>query len=435
MKKKKIYTAEEKTIILREHLENAMAISELADKYGIHPNAIYQWKKQLFEQAPQSLVRKSRKKEQRQSGYERRIAELEELLKKRENLITELVQENIDLKKKHQWHGLQKKWVEPEVRDEVVKYCEKIKNESHLKITSVIQMTGINRVKYYDWQKRLGMGNNHNGAIPKAHWLTPDERQAIIDYASKYISSNSYYLKDGYRRIAYMGLDENVFAVSPTSVYRVLSKAGLLSKWKGKQKSSKGSGYRQPDVPHKEWHTDIKFINFLGTFLFFISIMDGYSRYILHYELRISMTEFDVEITLQRAHEKYPAQKPKIISDNGKQYVSKDFQLYLNEIGLQHIRTSLSYPQSNGKIERFHRSLEEECIRTKSMINLDDARDQIAKYIDHYNNHRLHSALHYLRPVDFLNGNVEELLKARQVKLDMATEERVKYWRNKKQVA
>lgn len=295
----------------------------------------------------------------------------------------------------------------------------------------MIKMTGISRVKYYDWRKRLGMGNSHNGGVPKAHWLTPEESQAIIDYARNYISSNSYYLKDGYRRIAYMGLDENVFAVSPASVYRVLSKAGLLNKWRGKHRSSKGAGYRQPDGPHREWHTDIKYINFMGTFLFFISVMDGYSRYILHHELRLSMSEFDVEITLERAREKYPGINPKIISDNGSQYISKEFQLYLKEVGLQHIRTSPAYPQSNGKIERFHRTLEEECIRTRSMINLEDARRVIAGYVDHYNNHRLHSALFYLRPVDFLTGNVDELLKIRQIKLDKATESRVLYWSNK----
>lgn len=99
MKKKKIYTSEEKTIILREHLENAVAISELSDKYGISPNTLYIWKKQLFEQAPQSFARKSKKDNKRLSGYERKISELEELLQKRENLIAELVGENVELKK------------------------------------------------------------------------------------------------------------------------------------------------------------------------------------------------------------------------------------------------------------------------------------------------------------------------------------------------
>ena len=103
-----------------------------------------------------------------------------------------------------------------------VKYCKDIVIKSHLKITDVIQMAGIARAKFYDWRKRYGIENNYNGNLPKAHWLTPEERHAIIVFAGQYISSNSYYLKDGYRRIAYMGLDENFFTVSPTSVYRVL---------------------------------------------------------------------------------------------------------------------------------------------------------------------------------------------------------------------
>ena len=293
-------------------------------------------------------------------------------------------------------------------------------------------MIGIQRSKYYEWRKRLGVENNHNGKLPKQHWLTPEEKNAILEYAKKYIDSHQYYLKDGYRRITYLGIDENVFACSPSSVYRVLSKAGLLSKWKNRKNSNKGKGYNQPLEPFKEYHTDIKYINFKGTFLFFISIMDGYSRYIVHHELRTSMTEFDVEVVLQRAMEKYPDKKPKLITDNGSQYISKDFQNYMKEVGLQHIRTSPSYPQSNGKIERFHRSLEEECLRTTSMINLEDAKEQIDKYVHHYNNHRLHSALFYLRPVDFLTGDVDSLLKDRQSKIDRAAEKRANYWDSKK---
>lgn len=316
----------------------------------------------------------------------------------------------------------------------MIKYSKNILDRSHLSRKQIIDLLGISVSKYYSWNNRVGLCNHHNGLQPKQHWLTPEEKQAILDYAKGYIGTHQYYLQDGYRRIAYMGIDANVFACSPSSVYRVLSKAGLLTQWKHK-KSSKGTGYKQPLAAHKEWHTDIKYINYKGTFLFFLSIMDGYSRFILHHELRTSMTEFDVEVVLQKALEKYPDAKPRLITDNGSQYLSKDFQYYLKEVGLQHIRTSPSYPQSNGKIERFHRSLEQECVKTTSMISLPDAQEQIAKYVNHYNNNRLHSALFYLRPVDFLNGDVDGLLKARQEKLDLASINRVKYWEEKKDVA
>ena len=99
MKNKKTYSAEERAIILREHLEDNISISDLAEKYNIEPSTLYNWKKLLFEQAPQTLTRKSKKEEKRISADAKRIAELEGLLSKREKLISELVQENIDLKK------------------------------------------------------------------------------------------------------------------------------------------------------------------------------------------------------------------------------------------------------------------------------------------------------------------------------------------------
>jgi len=296
-------------------------------------------------------------------------------------------------------------------------------------------MLDIDKSKYFQWVKRADKPNNHNGPIPKQHWLTPDERQAIIDYAMTYLRGRQYYVHDGYRRIAYMGIDENKFACSPTSVYRVLKKAGLLAKWNNTKSSSKGNGFVQPVRPHQHWHTDIKYINFKGTFLFFISIMDGYSRYIVHHELRTSMTVFDVEVVIQRALEKYPGHKPRIISDNGSQYIANDFKSYLKELGFEHVRTSPSYPQSNGKIERFHRSLEDECIRQTPMISMDIARKEIAQYVHRYNNDRLHSSLFFLRPVDFLNGNVDQLLKARQEKIDKAAEARGKFWNKRNQAA
>lgn len=313
----------------------------------------------------------------------------------------------------------------------MVDYIENIVNRSHLTIVNILSKLEIRRNKYYEWKKRYGTTNNHNGKQPKKHWLTPDEKKAIIEFAKDTIGKADYYLHDGYRRLTYMGMDENKFACSPTSVYRVLSAAGLLNKWNNTKRSSKGSGYKQPGGPHKEWHTDIKYINYRGTFLFFIGIIDGYSRYIVHHELRTAMTELDIEIVLQRAVEKYPNEKPRLITDNGSQYLSKDFGLFLKESGLKHIRTSPSYPQSNGKIERFHRTLEEECLRTSSFFSIEDAQKQISEYVDEYNNNRLHSALFYLRPFDFINGKADELLKEREDKLNRASEKREQYWEDK----
>lgn len=225
-----------------------------------------------------------------------------------------------------------------------------------------------------------------------------------------------------------MMIDENIAAVSPASNYRILSNAGLLNKWNKVSSSKKGSGFDQPEKPHQHWHIDIKYVNYKGTFLFLISIIDGYSRYIVHHELRCNMQESDVEITLQKALEKFPGYKPRIISDNGTQFISRDFRDYLALVELKHIRTSVAYPQSNGKIERFHRTVNEEHLSKTYMIDIDDARKQLNNYIDHYNNRRLHSALFYLTPSDFLNNRIDQKIKERESKLNTAR--KVRYQRN-----
>ena len=138
------------------------------------------------------------------------------------------------------------------------------------------------------------------------------------------------------------------------------------------------------------------------------------------------MQEFDVQITIQRALEKYHCAKPRLITDNGSQFISKDFAEYLKQAGLQHIRTSIAYPQSNGKIERYHRTIHQECLMTKSLINLDDARKQITEFINYYNNTRLHSSLFYLTPHDFLNNRFTEKLDERNTKLQLAKKVRYK---------
>lgn len=304
-------------------------------------------------------------------------------------------------------------WVEPDIRDNIVCFTKMMTVKTNTPVNNLLAIIGISSSKYYSWVDRHKQPNNHNGFVPKKHWILDWEREAIINYARTHVG-------EGYRRLTYMMIDDNIVAVSPSTTYRVLKSMGLLNRWNKVKKSTKGNGFDQPTTAHQHWHTDIKYVNFRGTFLFLISVIDGYSRYIVHHELRMSMQEYDVQITIQRALEKYPLAKPRLITDNGPQYISKDFAEYLKFAGLQHIRTSIAYPQSNGKIERYHRTIHEECLMTKSLIDLDDARKQIAEFIEYYNTKRLHSALYYLTPDDFLNDRITEKLEVRNIKLQSA---------------
>ncbi len=160
-------------------------------------------------------------------------------------------------------------------------------------------------------------------------------------------------------------LDADIVAVSPSSVWRVLGQAGLLSKWNGKP-SKKGTGFEQPLAAHQHWHIDVSYINISGTFYYLCSILDGCSRYIVNWDLRESMTEADIEVILERAKELHPEARPRIISDNGPQFIAKDFN----------------------------------------------------------NNVRLNSAVGYITPKDMLAGRQQEIHAERDQKLEAARKQR-----------
>ena len=283
-------------------------------------------------------------------------------------------------------------------------------------MTRFIEWLGIAPSKYYHWQSRYGKVNEHNSLIPRDFWLEDREKQSIINF-------HHQYPLEGYRRLTYMMLDRNIVAVSPSSVYRVLSSAGLLRRWNTKS-SSKGTGFIQPLKPHEHWHIDISYVNLLGTFYYLCTILDGCSRYIVHWELRPAMIEQDVEIILQRAREKFPEAKPRIISDNGPQFIARDFKEFIRLTGMSHVRTSPFYPQSNGKLERYHKTIKTECIRPKVALSLEDARNQIDGYIRFYNEERLHSAIGYIAPKDKLECRDIQIFKERDQKLETAREAR-----------
>jgi putative transposase len=223
--------------------------------------------------------------------------------------------------------------------------------------------------------------------------------------------------------MTFMMLDADIAACSPASVYRILKAANLLA-GSSPAITKKGTGFVQPLQPHQHWHVDVSYLNIAGAFYFLCSILDGFSRFIVHWEIREKMEESDVETIIQRAREAYPNAKPRIISDNGPQFIAKDFKEFIRIAGMTHVKTSPYYPQSNGKIERWHKTIKGECIRLKVPLSLDDARRVVTDYTTHYNSVRLHSAIGYVAPKDKLERRDKEILEARDRKLAEARERR-----------
>jgi transposase InsO family protein len=294
----------------------------------------------------------------------------------------------------------------------VIDFVARWNAETELPTRRVVGWLGLGASKYFDWKQRYGKVNEHNGTVPRDHWLEPWEQAAIVEFARKHP-------RDGYRRLTFMMLDQDVVAVSPASVYRVLAKAGLLQPWNATP-SKKGTGFVQPLAPHEHWHTDVSYLNICGTFYYLCSVLDGCSRSSLHWEIRESMKEREVELVLQKAKEKYPTATPRLISDNGPQFIARDFKQFVRLSGMDHVRTSPYYPQSNGKIERWHGSLKAEAVRPKTPLSLEDARRVVGNFVEEYNTARLHSAIGYVTPHDRLEGRHTQIWEERDRKLEAA---------------
>jgi len=299
-----------------------------------------------------------------------------------------------------------------------VDYVRHWKERTEIPTKRLIGWMGVPEGTFYSWKHRYGKVNEHNGWIPRDHWLLDSEKRAILDFYWKHPL-------DGYRRLTYMMLDANVVAVSASSVYRVLKAAGVMKRFNGKP-SKKGTGFVQPLRAHAHWHIDIAYLNLGGTFYYMCSILDGYSRTIVHWEIRETMIEQEVETILQRAREKFPGEAPRIISDNGPQFVSKEFKQFVRICGMTHVRTSPYYPQSNGKLERYHRTIKGECIRPGTPLTLEDARRIVGKYVTYYNRVRLHGALRYITPEDKLLGREQAIFDERDRRLEEARERRAR---------
>jgi putative transposase len=312
-------------------------------------------------------------------------------------------------------------WVPHDTRDAIVDFVHRWADTTGLAVARFLLWIGLATSKWHSWKNRYGKANEHNAWVPRDHWLEPGEKTAIVDF-------HALFPLEGYRRLAFMMLDADVAACSPASVYRVLKEAGLLERHNTKP-SLKGTGFVQPLKPHEHWHVDVSYLNIAGTFYYLCSLLDGCSRSIVHWEIRAAMTEVDVEQVVQRARERFPGVTPRIISDNGPQFIAKDFKEFIRLCGMTHVRTSPYYPQSNGKIERFHRTIKGDCIRPETPLSLEDARRIVTRYVEHYNTVRLHSAIGYITPLAKLEGREKAIFAERDRKLEAARERR-KYKRH-----
>jgi len=309
------------------------------------------------------------------------------------------------------------------IRTNIIADIQALQTKTGITIRQLLQYAGISLSTWYDWIKRADVETNHNSNIPRMHWLTPAETQAIISFCTEHQD-----LLVGYRYLTWLMIDQNIVFASPSTVYNVMKKNDMIRKWAQPIPEEKRKGFVQPLGINEQWHTDISYVKVSHVFYYFISLLDGFSRKILVWNLCDSMEGLHTELLVLQAKELYPEAHARIIHDNGKQYVSKDFIELIGMLELYETATSPAHPQSNGKLERFHRTFKTEHVRTTAYCSYEDAVNKIKKWVLFYNQERLHSAVHYLTPNEVFDGQMEKRVAERKEKLHTALNDRQKYW-------
>ena len=303
-----------------------------------------------------------------------------------------------------------------ELRGEVKVLVEQTKKRSRWPARQTLRALEIAPGTYYRWCRAMADGEPRS-RLPggSMYELLDSEREAIIDYALKYPEVR-------HRELAWKMLDEGVVAVSASSVYRVLREADLVCRWKPEAKVKATGRADKPSRPDEKWQTDVKYVRIGARNYYLLSFMDVYSRYIVHHELLTWMDGRSVSVEAAAAIATLDADvRPDVQSDHGSGFIAREFAETLSETGVTHTKIRPHTPTDNAEIERYHRTIGER-IDQEELKNVTQAKAVIGGIIAAYNQVRLHSALSFLRPVDYCRGYPATHLAERRRKLQAARE-------------
>jgi transposase InsO family protein len=297
--------------------------------------------------------------------------------------------------------------------DEKAQVLEKIE-ASHGSKRQVMTELGVPKSTYYRWRARRSQGQLEDRRHPGPAWnrLSPQEESAVLEVAMEYTDLSS-------RQLAAWISDNKDFAVSESTVYRLLRRQGLVKS--SEMKLAAGNEYHtKTKRPHQMWATDASYFRVAGWgFYYLVTVMDDFSRFILAWKLQRDMTSDSFIDVVQDAVDltgmtEIPMEdRTRLLSDNGPGYVSRAFRDYLHLVGIRHILASPYHPQTNGKLERYHQSIKRDVnqIPYDAPANLNVS---IADFVSYYNNQRYHKALGNVTPSDVLNGRREQILAKRK---------------------
>ena len=298
----------------------------------------------------------------------------------------------------------------------------RIVGESDLSVRRTLELLGIPRTTFYRWHRRYELGGfdalKDRKSQPPQAWnqISQHKRDEIVDLALERTDLSP-------RQIAFLFTDQERYFVSESSVYRILREYDLLASPDFEVITAADKFKTPTHRVHELWQTDFTDFEVIGWGWYYLStVLDDYSRYVITWKLSTTMNATDVQATLDDAIALTGVDgvavrhRPRLLSDNGPAYVSSQLRDYLGERGMAHTRGAPYHPQTQGKIERWHRSMKAVGKLQKYFApwQLEAAlRDWVA----YYNNERYHESLNNVTPADVYYGrDIQVLTKRERIK-------------------
>jgi transposase InsO family protein len=300
-------------------------------------------------------------------------------------------------------------------KQEIIRLVE----QSSLPVRRTLTQLGIPKSTFYLWYDRYLAGGidalEDRKPSSRRTWNKIPEtiEDDIIDLARKEPDLSP-------RELAVMFTDQKRYFVSEASVYRLLKAHDLITSPAFILLKAADQFANPTTAPNQLWQTDFTYLKVIGWGWFYLStVLDDFSRYILAWKLCTTMTATDVSDTLQialkasgltRANVRH---RPRLLSDNGPSYVSADLGKWLDQNGLAHSRGRPYHPMTQGKIERWHRSMKNQILLENYYLP-SELEARIADFVTYYNTRRYHESLDNVTPESVYFGRAQTILNRRQ---------------------
>jgi putative transposase len=289
--------------------------------------------------------------------------------------------------------------------------------QSDLGVIRTLRELKINKTTFYNWYKSFTEdgyeGLARKPSKRKSSWnqINESDRDKVVEIALEQSELSP-------REVAWYITDTYSYYISESSVYRILKANGLISTPSFRIMSASDSFHDKTTHVNQMWQTDFTYFKIFGWGWYYLStVLDDYSRFIVNWKLCSSMKAEDVKATLNEAllaSDVPENSRPKLLSDNGSCYISLELANYLQIQNMKHVRGRPLHPQTQGKIERYHRSMKN-VVKLDNYFSPEQLEQKLNEFVYYYNNKRYHESLQNLTPAEVYHGKAESKLKQRRM--------------------